>query len=482
MNQTSPLRKLSPHHRRGGPGALAASLTLTVWLLSAMTGWTQTNLLAVLHTFLVTTNVNPDGLNPTGSLVPGAGNELFGVTSGGGNASGGGGTLFKINSNGSGFQTLHSFALSDTGFPASNIPPFSFLSVIQGSDGILYGSTYGGGTNGAGTIFKIGSNGGGYAELHSFGAVDANPTSLIQGRDGAIYGTCQNCAVFKLNVDGSGYKVLQLITNNAGGTADLFGKLAQGGDGALYGSAYFGGTNGFGSVFKLNPDGSGYTVLYNFGTTPDGNYPWGVIQGSDGALYGTTRQGGANGQGTVFKLAADGSGYTNLHSFYPSTDGGQPFSGLVEGANNLLYGITAHGGQTINGTVNAFGTIYQMNPDGSGFDVLFNNTASCLGGVLLGPFTGGSGALYGNAYSGGGGQGFIFALLINPALTVTPISTGTVGDQAVVFWPSWALNYTLQTTTNLTTGRWITVSNATPVIGVQVTNSQPGAFFRLVQP
>jgi len=103
--------------------------------------------------------------------------------------------------------------------------------------------------------------------------------------------------------------------------------------------------------------------------------------------------------------------------------------------------------------------------------------------LLLGSFTGGSGALYGTIYLGGSGaQGLLFALLVNPPLTITPVGSQTAGNQTAVFWPSWALNYTLQTSTNLANGPWTTVTNTIPVTGVQFTNHQPAAFFRLVQP
>src|SRR6266540_4125037 len=95
-----------------------------------------------------------------------------------------------------------------------------------------------------------------------------------------------------------------------------------------------------GAVFKLNPDGSGYAVLRRFsGTGGDGSRSNGLVEGSDGALYGTTRDGGAGDVGIVFKLNKDGSGYGVLRSLN-LFDGGNPYAGLVKGTDGALYGAT----------------------------------------------------------------------------------------------------------------------------------------------
>lgn len=483
MHQSSLHRKCHLTINRYFPRTLAAGLALTLWLLSASLGWTQSNMLIPLHTF---TN-SPDGEYPSGNLVWGADNELYGVTLGGGTNSGGadtvGGIIYKVYQDGSGYQVLHSFLPSDTPTnSARSFFPLSYLAVIQGSNGTLYGTTYTGGTNGAGSLFKLNVDGSGYTLLHNFGSGDANPLSLIQGNDGALYGTCVNSAVFKINVDGSDYQVLHYFTNSVEGANSLFANLTQGSDGTLYSTTYFGGTNASnaGTVFKLNPDGSGFTILHSFNYSPDGgSLVAGILPGNDGALYGTAFRGGTNGRGTVFKLNPDGSGFTVLHSFTYATDGSDPVVGVVQGVGNVLYGVTTAGGP-----INSHGTIYQLNPDGSGFKVLYSSISVSYSSLLQGSFTGGSGALYGTIYgaSTNGPKGFLFALLVNPPLTITPVGSQTVGNQTAVFWPSWALNYTLQTSTNLANGPWTTVPNIIPLTGAQFTNHQPAAFFRLVQP
>lgn len=156
-------------------------------------------------------------------------------------------------------------------------------------------------------------------------------------------------SVFKLNADGTGYTLLKSFSFSGGDGAVLNAGLLQGTDGALYGTTYVGGTDGNGTVFKLNADGSGYGVLHSF-SGPDGVYPQaGLVQGSDGALYGTTGTGGS-GNATVFKLNADGTDYTVLHSFSYS-DGANPYAGVLLASDCTLYGTTSGGGSTTLGTV-----------------------------------------------------------------------------------------------------------------------------------
>ncbi len=128
----------------------------------------------------------------------------------------------------------------------------------------------------------------------------------------------------------------------------------QGSDGALYGTTSGGGAHGYGTGFKLNTNGTGYTVLHNF--TADGQDGYdprtGLVQGSDGGLYGTTVEGGTHDKGMVFKLGTNGGGYTRLYSFIGTGgDGRSPQAGLVQGSDRAFYGTTYAGGTYDNGTV-----------------------------------------------------------------------------------------------------------------------------------
>ena len=188
----------------------------------------------------------------------------------------GGGTVFKINTDGSGYTLLYTFLGSDVGDGRS---PSSGL--VRGRDGVLYGTTHNGGTyqppdilGNRGTVFKLDVDGSGYSVLYNFGSIKGDgmgAVGLVEGSDGVLYGTTQ-------------YGVSE--TNQAVTT--------------------------YGTVFKLNRDGSGYGVLYHFGSSVgDGLQPFaGVVEGSDGVLYGTACYGGVSNNGTVFKLNKDGSGYT----------------------------------------------------------------------------------------------------------------------------------------------------------------------------
>ena len=148
---------------------------------------------------------------------------------------------------------------------------------------------------------------------------------MIQGTDGRLYGTTTG-GIFAIATDGTGFTVL----NALGGTASP-SKVIQGNDGRLYGTTAYGGTGSSGIIYAINTDGTGFTVLSSFAGGSGGGNPFGgVIQGSDGRLYGTAAQGGFYGPfqtGTVFAVNTDGTGLTVLHSFEPPGDGGTPMAG-----------------------------------------------------------------------------------------------------------------------------------------------------------
>jgi uncharacterized repeat protein (TIGR03803 family) len=351
------------------------------------------------------------GINTDAGLVQGADGALYGTSYSGG--TGDNGTVFKLGTDGSGYQVLYSF----TGIGTDGSEPAAGL--VQGADGALYGTTSSGGTNNNGTVFKVSPNGSGYQVLYSFtltgGDAGGPVAGLAQGADGSLYGTASaggtnySGTVFKLGRDGSGYRVLYRFTGTGGDGSDPGAGLVQGTDGALYGTTSRGGINNNGTVFKLNPDGSGYSVIHSFTNSPGGAAgPAGLVQGADGALYGTAA-GGTNNHGTVFKLSPDGSGYQVLHSFTDSPGAGaDPNAGLVQGADGALYGTTIHGGTNI-----VWGTVFKLNPNGSGFQVLysFDRDSNPYAGLVQGA----EGTLYGTTYGrtssvSGEGYGTVFAL------------------------------------------------------------------------
>jgi uncharacterized repeat protein (TIGR03803 family) len=268
----------------------------------------------------------------------------------------------------------------------------------------------------------------------------------------------------------------------------------------LYGTAYDGGTNGNGTVFAVNTNGTGFTNLHTFSagagyfsiTNSDGANPNGGLILSGNTLYGTAGYGGTNGNGTVFAVNTDGTGFTNLYTFTANgnSDGVNPNGGLIL-SGNTLYG-TAYGGGT-----NGSGTVFAVNTDGTDFTTLhsFNTVgyvsyygfgdlitnsdgANPYGGLILSGST-----LYGTASVGGtNGIGTVFAL----SLPVPPsMRIATAGNKIVLSWPTNATSFTLQSITNLSSGSWSNVTSGIVTVGTNYvfTNTVNGnaSFFRLMQ-
>ncbi|HEV2210229.1 MAG TPA: choice-of-anchor tandem repeat GloVer-containing protein [Verrucomicrobiae bacterium] len=379
------------------------------------------------------TGADGDGANPYAALVEVDG-TLYGTTAYGGSSSNG--TVFKLEANGAGYKVLYSFRGedSDGGHP--------WAALTGGREGALYGTTSYGGTSNYGTIFKLHTDGSGYAVLHSFGITHgdgAYPVAgLTLGSDGALYGTtfsgsgvATNGTVFKLNADGSGYSVLHTFIGANGDGANPYAALVQGSDGALYGTTYTGGSHNFGTLFKLNVDGAGYSVLYGFaGTNGDGANPSaGLLQGSDGALYGTTYLGGTYSQGTAFRVNPDGSGYTVLHHFFFG-DGQEPWAGLVQGSDGALYGATAYGG------TNNHGALFRLYIDGSGYSVFHSFSSGTTEGTIpiAALLLAQNGLLYGTTeYGGPQADGSIFWVAPPLFIDIQPTSVTTGAGTPVAF-------------------------------------------------
>jgi uncharacterized repeat protein (TIGR03803 family) len=221
--------------------------------------------------------------------------------------------VFKVNKDGTGHRVLYSFG--GTPMDGQNPQP----GLLQASDGALYGTTLWGGSLSWGTAFKLSNDGRGYAALHSFGSAfhdGAAPNSMIEGKDGELYGTTRSGGegvsigsargsgtIFRLNKDGTGYTVLKWFSGNTWSEpSGPIGALVEGNDGLLYGVTEGGGADDEGTVFRIDKLGNHFAVLYSLRQS-DGNQPQaGPVQGKDGAFYGTTANGGAFNLGTVFKI------------------------------------------------------------------------------------------------------------------------------------------------------------------------------------
>ena len=429
-----------------------------------------------------------DGIQPSAGLIEDGSGNLYGTTKGGGSTNGsdcntgscGYGTVFKLTPSGSGYTktVLYNFCSQTNCTDGAN----PYAGVIEDTSGNFFGTTYNGGANGGGTVFKLTPSGNRYTEsvLYNFCSQSqgsaactdgVNPyAGLIEDASGNLYGTTNlggtgltlvngvyaYGTVFMLAPSGGGYNYTVLYnfcppsstafcTDGAAPNATLI----EDASGNLYGTTVLGGTGApdcvgtpCGTVFKLSPNGSGYTetVLYSFcsqgGTNcTDGSYPYGagLIEDASGNLYGTTSAGGVNscdtpGCGTVFELSPSGNGYTEtvLHSF-DYTDGASPDAGLIEDASGNLYGTTSNGGTGLSWLCAgcASGTVFKLSPNGNGYTetVLYSfcsqGGSNCTDGAvpMAGVIQDASGNLYGTTEFGGANGidwGSVFKL--SPAL------------------------------------------------------------------
>jgi len=304
-----------------------------------------------------------DGSNPQAGLTQGSDGLFYGTTQSGGAPTNGSpaGTVFQFSPNGA-LKTLYSFNTDSYGGNNGSYPQARLVEGSDGYlyGTAFEGGTYGFGnsaTNGFGTVFKI-STGGALTNLYPFtgGADGAYPAAgLVQGSDGNFYGTTQaggtsnSGTIFNISPSGVLTNLYSFSGGNDGGGP--LGDLVQSGDGYFYGTTTGGGANSLGTVFKVSSNGT-LTTLYSFIGSDDGENPQaGLALGSDGNFYGTTQSGGTNGGGgTIFKITATGA-LTTLYSFNGGNDGSNPEAALVQGSDGAFYGTTFSGGKSGAGTV-----------------------------------------------------------------------------------------------------------------------------------
>jgi uncharacterized repeat protein (TIGR03803 family) len=462
---------------------LWVSNALLIGFCWALSGQIRAQTLTTLHNFSATTDsssvrvLNSDGADLYERVIL-SGNTLYGIATSGGSS--GNGTLFKVNTDGTGFTNLHTFSES----PTNGMLPFGGLCL---SSNTLYGTTAWGATPG-GRVYAVSTDGTGFNIVHSFepGSGACNYGGLIV-LGNSVYGTGSDTAsrgtVFKVNKNGTGFQTLHTLAASEG--ADLIAGLVVSGV-TLYGTAQAGGSLGVGTVFALNIDGTGFSTLHSF-TGSDGANPRGGLVLLGNTLYGTANDGGSSSNGTVFSVKTDGTSFTTLHRFTGS-DGTSPWGALVL-SGTILYGTTEGGGRSGNGTV------FALNIDGTGFttlysfsagsgpypDIINNDGASPFGGLTLSGAT-----LYGTTLTGGSsGNGTVFSLSFTPQLSITP-----AGGKIILTWPTTYAGfdytgYNLQSTTNLASPIWSAHLPAPVVVNGQrsVTGPISGTqqSFRLIQ-
>jgi uncharacterized repeat protein (TIGR03803 family) len=198
-------------------------------------------------------------------------------------------------------------------------------------------------------------------------------------RGGCLLAVFMLAGLLATSAAAQAFTVLHSFTGGIDGANPYAGLVLSGN--TLYGTAAYGGRWGFGTVFAVNTDGTGFTNLHSFygigSERVEGGNPNAGLVLSGSTLYGTTCYGGNSDKGTVFAVNTDGSGFTNLHSF-TSSDGNYPSAGLItDSSGTVLYGTTFEGGS-------GYGTVFAVNTDGSGFTNLkrlFQNLV--LLGIIL---------------------------------------------------------------------------------------------------
>jgi uncharacterized repeat protein (TIGR03803 family) len=439
-------------------------------------------------------STNYDGTSPEANLLLSS-NTLYGTAYDGG--SNGYGTVFKVSINGTGFTVLHTFtAPPDLVTNSDGINPRSSLVL---SSNVLYGTTSGGGTNGVGTIFAVNTNGTGFTNVFTFGSVSPSGDSpqaglTLSGK--TLYGTTSagglnNGTVFRINTDGTAFTNLYSFSTGGSNSYSIntnsdgsqpYGVLVLSNN-VLYGTTQLGGVSGAGTVFRINSDGTAFTNLHSFNavvtsdlqhiTNSDGANPWSGLVLSGNTLYGTTYDGGTNATGTVFKVNTDGTGFTNLCSFNGISSssshnigGANPYSSLVL-SGNTLYGTANQGGSS------GGGTVFTVNTNGTGFTNLFNfNGANTNGNLPYAGFVLSGNTMYGTTTDGGSGtNGTIFVLTLPGPI---PLNIKVTGGKLVLNWTNTA--FSLQASATVS-GTFSNVTGATSPYTNTTTGSQQ--FFRL---
>lgn len=299
-----------------------------------------------LHSF-----TGSDGANPNAGLIL-SGDTLFGTTIYGGSS--GQGTVFAINMNGAGFTNLHSFNFSNGARPNTGL-------VLSGNT--LYGTTAAGGSLEYGTVFGINTNGTGFTNLYHFDGdndgIEPEAGLILSGN--TLFGTTYQGGdtgagtIFSVRTDGTGFTNLFSFSNGNSGIKPMARLLLSGS--TLYGTAWQGGSSGKGTVFAVNTNGTDFTILHSFtaisgspSTNSDGGNPIAGLILSGSTLYGTAFHGGSSGGGTVFTINTDGTGFTVLFDFDGSGEAGGPRGSLIL-SGNTVYGTTLYGGSSGRGSV-----------------------------------------------------------------------------------------------------------------------------------
>lgn len=386
--------------------------------------------ITILHSFGFS---GGDGYSPVGNLYL-SGGTLYGTTSAGGGS--GGGTVFKINTDGTGYLHLRSLSNGNGGGPTSGLVQFG--SKLYGANSDSFTAP--------GYLYSLNPTGPGFTIEHTF--ADTDSLGNIDGTDATsglvqvgskLYGTTH---VGGDNDAGTIYSFdpvtrAETVLHNFGGTPNdgrepYYGGLSASGN-TLFGTTLSGG-QAAGVLFSMNADGTGYQILHSFGAVFGEGYSPYVPPIVDGTkLYGTTSNStGSTGGSTIYSINTDGTGFIQLHVFDPNTEGTLIVSSvsLVDGK---LYGTSASGG------IGHYGTLFSINTDGTDFTILHNFSSDLTnGGAPYGGVVSDGSFLYGTAIFGGTSNGgIIYAVPVpEPAAWQLAVTALLIGILVVKKTPS----------------------------------------------
>jgi len=297
-----------------------------------------------VYTKLMNLDSNGSGTWASGTIMQASNGKLYGMTKRGG--TNGSGAIFSFDPCNSTYTKLIDFDGINGAEPSG--------SLVQGSNGKLYGITNTGGSYGNGVIFSLDPSTSTYTKLIDFDGTNGSGSfgSLMQASDGKFYfmEAAVGASMFSFDPTTSTITRILFGSNTAFGPK---GNLIQASDGKLYGTVILNINNNEGVIFSYDPSTSAYADLYDF-TGVNGRLPFGsLMQASNGKLYGMTNAGGTYDYGVIFSYDPSSSAYTKLKDF-DGANGRNPYGSLVQASDGKLYGMTSGGGSNDAGVVFSF--------------------------------------------------------------------------------------------------------------------------------
>ncbi|HEY0976914.1 MAG TPA: choice-of-anchor tandem repeat GloVer-containing protein, partial [Flavobacteriales bacterium] len=331
-----------------------------------------------------------DGSVPFGGLVESSTNVLHGTTTAQG--ANGSGTVFTVNATvtPATFTKVHDL----TGTVASNI----YSTMTKGTDGLLYGTSHFGGASSQGVIFSYNTSTNVLSPLASFQSVGLSESYGGVIQDGAVwYGLCSSGGP---GTGGGLYRftpatstITSLLYFNASNGHNPQGRMLMGSNGRLYGTTLNGGVLGQGVIYSINPTNSAYTRMFDLGGT-NGTFPQGYLVEVSGKLYGLCTDGGANAAGTIFEYDLNTNVFTKKKDL-ETANGSRPLAGFLVASNGSLYTTTSQGG------ANGLGTILRYVPSTNTLTKVHDFSSTTGGAPMSSLFQAGNGLLYGTTVRGG---------------------------------------------------------------------------------